>query len=234
MVRFVGVFGGVCVAVLVLASSAFAGFGLSGFEVQALNRDGSVDTQAGSHPYKLVTSFVLNGSEEYENKQRLFRPFGDGSKDAEVALPGGVMGNPNATPRCAYESFIQRACPNDTAVGVATTAVATNQGRRIAEGPEEGQIVDQMPHVSNPVYNVEPPAGSVAEFGFFAKDVAPVLIQAGLRTGGDYGITVHVHNIPQGVVVQSEKVVIWGVPGEGRIVGEYCDRCGCRCAFAGG
>jgi hypothetical protein len=60
----------------------------------------------------------------------------------------------------------------------------------------------------------KPPAGSVAEFGFFAKDAEPVLIQAGLRTGGDYGITVHVHNIPQVEVVQSEKVVIWGVPGE--------------------
>jgi hypothetical protein len=213
MVRFAGVLGGVCVAVLVLASSAFAGFGLSGFEVQALNRDGSVDAQAGSHPYKLVTNIVLNGSEEYEEQR--FRPFGDGWKDAEVMMPGGLMGNPNATPRCTPESFIRRSCPNDTAVGVATTSIASPTGRRIPEGfPEEGKIINQLIRISDPVYNIEPPAGSVAEFGFLAKEVEPTLIQAGLRTGGDYGITVHVHNIPQAVVVQSTKVVIWGVPGE--------------------
>ncbi len=212
MVRFAGVLGGVCAVVLVFASSALAGFGLSGFEVQALNRDGSVDTQAGSHPYKLVTNIALNGSEEYA--AGLFRPFGAGSKDIEAALPGGVMGNPNATPRCTYESFIQNSCPNDTAVGVATTSVADPNDVRLREGPREGEEVEQLIRVSNPVYNVEPPAGSVAEFGFFAKEVSPILIQAGLRTGGDYGITVHVYNIPQAIVLQGSKVVFWGVPGE--------------------
>jgi hypothetical protein len=213
MVRFAGVLGGVCVAVLVCASSALAGFGLSGFEESALNRDGSVDMQAGSHPHKLVTSFELNGSEEYGSES--FRPFGGGPKDAEVVLPGGLMGNPNATPRCAYESFIKHSCPNDTAIGVATSKIASPNGFELEEPPSRaGEIVDPLYEISNPVYNVEPPTGVVAEFGFFAKTISPVLIQASLRTGGDYGITVHVHNIPQAVVVQDEKVVIWGVPGE--------------------
>jgi hypothetical protein len=211
MLRFAGVLGGVCAMVLVFASSAFAGFGLSGFEVQALNRDGSVDTQAGSHPYKLVTNITLNGSEEYESEA--FRPFGAGPKDAEVALPGGLMGNPNATPRCAYEAFINRECPDDTAIGVATTTMADSVSEEGFQS-EEGKFVDQVVYFSNPVYNVEPPAGSVAEFGYHAKNAAPILIQAALRTGGDYGITVHVHNIPQVIVVQAAKVVIWGVPGE--------------------
>ena len=41
-------------------AAADAGFGIKGFSVSFLNQDGTPDTQAGSHPYEMVTSFTFN------------------------------------------------------------------------------------------------------------------------------------------------------------------------------
>ncbi len=47
-------------ASLVFASSAMAEFGLERLAVSARNENGTPDVQAGSHPYALTTTFVLN------------------------------------------------------------------------------------------------------------------------------------------------------------------------------
>ena len=49
-----------CACFLCAASVSFAGFGLNGVSATAVNRDGSVDLQAGSHPYEYKVSFALN------------------------------------------------------------------------------------------------------------------------------------------------------------------------------
>ena len=41
-----------------------------------------------------------------------------------------------------------------------------------------------------------------------------MFLDASVRTGGDYGITVNVRNITQGVAIYASKVTIWGVPAE--------------------
>ena len=207
------------VVVLALAAPAMAElapFGLRSFEVAASEAPspgqapdafgrvlGPADVQAGSHPYKLTTSFLLNKPEYIERAQE-FAPAGQGLKDVRVQLPPGFVGNPNATPKCGYHNFIEKACPNDTAVGVATTVLTE---------------IDLLPDTSdtwrrNPVYNIETPGGVPAEFGYFAADVVPVLIDASVRTGSDYGITANVRNIPQVEPVVSSTVTIWGVPAE--------------------
>ena len=66
---------------------------------------------------------------------------------------------------------------------------------------------------TNPVYNVEPPGGVAAEFGFHPFGLTPVLVDASVRTGGDYGITVNTR-VTQSGVVQGAKVTIWGVPAD--------------------
>ena len=48
------------------------GFGLQSLEVSAVNQNGSPDVQAGSHPYALTTSFVVNKPEEFEMTARVF------------------------------------------------------------------------------------------------------------------------------------------------------------------
>jgi hypothetical protein len=188
-------------ASIVFAPSAIAtGFGLQDFSMSATNQNGSPDVQAGSHPFELTTSFTLNEPRIGSNGtyQVLFP---EGSlKEVQAELPAGFIGDPNATPKCDYQEFISAGhCPNDTAVGWAVTFVI---------GGEE------ILSVTEPVYNVETPPGVPAEFGFRVDGLVPAFLDASVRTGGDYGITISSRNIPEVASIYGVKVVIWGVPGE--------------------
>ncbi len=105
-------------------------------------------------------------------------------------------------PKCSGNDFLQRTCPNDTAVGTAVTrtinASRTGEWRRVAD----------------PVYNLEAPPGVVAEFGFLVFNTAPIYLDVSVRTGGDYGLTVIDSDVPQIDPVLGSKVKIWGVPAE--------------------
>ena len=61
------------------------------------------------------------------------------------------------------------------------------------------------------VFNLVPPPGVAAEFGFDFNGIN-VFVDARIRSGGDYGITEHA-NIPQRKVVFN-TTTIWGNPGE--------------------
>ncbi len=65
--------------------------------------------QAGSHPYALTTTFVLNEPHSpcpASGDQVTCVAEGD-LKDARLELPPGFVGDPNATPRCTYQEFIK-------------------------------------------------------------------------------------------------------------------------------
>jgi hypothetical protein len=63
-----------------------------------------------------------------------------------------------------------------------------------------------------PVYNIVPPPGVAAQFGFDLSAIS-VLLDAKVRSGGDYGITVHVNNVPERKILFS-STTIWGQPSE--------------------
>src|ERR1700691_2585625 len=190
-----------------LAAPAIAGpIGFQSLEVSAVNQDGSPDVQAGSHPFALVTSFLLDKPEkagEGSAGESIFLPGGGGLKDVRIEFPPGFAGNPNATPKCNYTAFVETKCPNDTAIGVAATSLTFGY---VSGGTPPGEIYNDA------VYNLEPPGGVAAEFGYKVVNTAPILIDASVRTGGDYGITVNVHNIPEALQVYGSTVRIWGVP----------------------
>ena len=178
----------------IAASPAFAELRVERFAVSARNKDGSVDVQAGSHPYSLTTTFVLEPGQ------------GD-LKDARLELPPGLIGNPDATPRCTYQEFAKQelgepSCENATAVGVATSYLYA------AGEPEHATPFTE------PVYNLVPPKGVAAEFGFVAAKKTPVLLTTSVRTGEDYGVTTTVSNVNQAALVRASKVTIWGIPAE--------------------
>ena len=113
----------------------------------------------------------------------------------DVNLPPGLVGEPGAVPKCTREQFDNGAegkCPADTAIGVDEATVA---------GPS-GVFT---------VYNLVPPPGVAAQFGFNFNGTHTFL-DAKVRSGGDYGITEHV-NVPQ-LKVLFNTITIWGVPGE--------------------
>jgi hypothetical protein len=175
---------------LASATPAHAEFGLQRFAFSARNQDGTPDLQAGSHPYSLNTTFVPN-----------VEPGNDNLRDARLEIPPGIVGNPNATPHCPYQSFVKEECPNDTAVGIAISFL-TNATE-----------FEYQPH-ENPVFNLVPPKGVAAEFGFLTARAVAVFLDAGVRTGTDYGLSTTVRDISQAGFINASKVTIWGVPAD--------------------
>ncbi len=203
------------VAVLALlvfaAAPAMAEFGLQRFAISARNQDGTPDVQAGSHPYALTTTFVLNQPPCTKGRAGALMCIPEGNlKDARLELPPGFVGNPDATPRCTYQEFIKGdngfqipGCSNEATVGAATAYV----GESVA--PREGF---EYEGISEPVFNLVPPPGVAAEFGFIVAGQTPVLLQTSVRTGVDYGLTTSASDTNQAVLVTASKVTIWGVP----------------------
>jgi hypothetical protein len=65
------------------------------------------------------------------------------------------------------------------------------------------------------VFSLAPDHGEPARFGFTVEG-SPVYLDTSVRTGGDYGITVHVGAITQVVALLESEVTFWGVPGDPR------------------
>jgi len=175
-------------------SETEAGFGLSGeFDGWFSTKDGTTDTQTGSHPLDMTISFGLN-TEKRGNAS-------GSARNIKIALPPGIVGNPHAVPQCTRARFMYAAeggCPADTAIGVDEAAKGT--GFTYAD-------FDLMV----PVYNLVPPPGIPAEFGFTIFG-STVLLDPSVRSGSDYGLTTVAHNVPFEPVFNT--ITLWGVPGE--------------------
>jgi hypothetical protein len=168
----------------------------AGFENADLwlsNADGTIDTQAGSHPYELTMMFTTN----MIDSPGLELPSGGEAKEINVNLPPGLVGEPTAIPQCSralFDSGEEPGCP-----------VASEVGEDLATPRGAGPVF------VGKVYNLIPPPGFAAELGFIFNG-QHALLDARLRSGGNYGITVH-GDVPQeGVVFNT--IQIWGVPGE--------------------
>lgn len=189
----------------VLAPVAWGtGFGFTpegGFVVSVTNQDGTPDLQAGSHPYDFATTLSVNTVEARPpgSNEEYPIPAGGDVKDIEVNLPPGFLGDPLATPQCQIEVFRQPhgyvdACPADSQIGI----VELTLGGRVYR-PE--------------LYNLVPPRGMPAEFGFTIFNV-PVVLVPHVRTGFDDGVSVKFTSIPQSLAVTKGTVTLWGVPAD--------------------
>ena len=186
-------------------SSAPAGFGFSAFDGWLTNADGTPDTQAGSHPYELTITFDLNtASTLQQESEEQFRPAGGEMRSIHVDLPPGFVGDPNAVPQCRRQEFDnEQHCPAASQVGLDTFVV----------GPFEKEgIYFEAPFFRTPVFDMVPPPGVPAQFAF-EVDGNQVFLNAGVRSGGDYGISTHVDDIPQREI-DFNSFTIWGVPGD--------------------
>lgn len=151
-------------------------------------------TQAGGRPWALTTTGRF-ASEELVSHDVV--PTRD-PKDIVVDLPPGLLGDPQAVPRCPLATLLDahNACPVDTQVGVARFRVF---------GAKE---------VIGPIVNVVPEAGQSAEFGIENHSKINFLLTAHLvRTAEGYGFTVVSNGIPLTELVEYE-VTFWGVPAD--------------------
>jgi hypothetical protein len=194
----------VAIAALWLAPAAQASFGFlpgaAGFNVTVTAEGGTqVDTQAGSHPYSLITEVNLN----------LAGQFSDGDlKDLSLDQPPGLIENPTAIPQCTPSQFstprvspfeaslASESCPATTQIGLVTLKSSHAGGETRTFG----------------VFNLAPPPGFPSQFGFAAYGV-PVTITPRVReTGSEYGLTLELKNLSQQLDVRGFRMDIWGTP----------------------
>ena len=169
-------------------------FGVEAYEIVPENADGSIDTQAGSHPFQLTATLTLNAGPETVLESQPALP-----KDLHFVLPPGLLGNPTPFPQCPEKLLFHSDCPVDSQLGVTVISIGE---------PDPGTLTE-------PVYNLPPAPGEPARFGF-ETPAGPVFVDSSVRTGGDYGVTVDVDNTTQLGQFFSAQTTIWGVPGDAR------------------
>ncbi|HEY1690309.1 MAG TPA: hypothetical protein VGF95_15750 [Solirubrobacteraceae bacterium] len=185
-------------------------FGLERNELTPEEVGGGLATQAGAHPFQLTSTIAFNKTSRvpYFTSDTSVPLEPQLAKEVNVKLPPGLLGNPTPFPQCTAAQFSatgqnnDNACPSDTAVGFADITIDEPKALGIKV-------------FSEPIFNLVPDRGEPARFGFTVFS-APIYLDTSVRTGGDYGITVHVANISQLVTLISSEVTFWGVPGDSR------------------
>jgi hypothetical protein len=185
-------------------------FGFEEYEMIPEEPGGSIDTQAGSHPFQLTNVIALNSQTADSNgrPRDVALP-----KDIVSELPTGMFGNPTPFVQCTDAQFanvpaieapiVINECPAQSAIGVAVVSV--NEPR----GSGYNTLV-------GPMFNMKPRVGEPARFAFKVGGIFAVFLDASVRTGGDYGVTVSSSNITQVASTLGVKLTFWGVPGDPR------------------
>jgi uncharacterized repeat protein (TIGR01451 family) len=181
-------------------------FGVEDNELTPEEEGGGLDTHAGSHPFQLTSTTILNQAgltPEYLPTQPA------APKDLHFTLPAGMVGNPTAFPRCTEAQFSAEGpenndeCPADSAVGVAAITAYDPTG-----------FYDYFAEPV-PLFNLEPDVGEPAKFGFEVKG-STVALDTSVKTGGGYNIVVDSNNITETAEFIAARVTFWGVPGDPR------------------
>jgi uncharacterized repeat protein (TIGR01451 family) len=176
-------------------------FGVDDFDLTPEEEGGALDTRAGSHPFQLSSTIILNQTANLVGPPALVR-------DLQFKLPAGLVGNATALPQCSEQDFgfvfvfALNLCPANTVIGVVVLTLDEPGGIGLATVPV-------------PLFNLVPLHGEPARFGFEAYS-SPVTLDTSVRSGGDYGVTVTSDNITQLANVLSTEVTFWGVPGDPR------------------
>ena len=187
-----------------LAAPALGAFGFKDLDVTfTKDKNGTVATEAGTHPFEMTTSFSVNTFTEGAFEL----PEGE-TKNLTLRQIEGFAGNPTATPRCSTAQFITIAdsgasqCPDATAVGVA----AVRAGFSPVGSGEKGFL-----HL--PVFNLVPPPGVAAKLGFVVLR-EPVTVEIVVSDKPPYNVVAQLENIPQVLLFYASEVTLWGNPAD--------------------
>jgi hypothetical protein len=184
-------------------------FGIEDYALHLEEEGGAPVSQAGAHPFQVTTILGLNqgpmtpgsrltGSvQEQPAQPRNFR----------FKLPAGFVGNARAVPLCSFRQFSTinnsvNKCPPESAIGAASVTVVEPTGF-------------QLSRLAVPIFNVEPARGEPARFGFVVANV-PVTLDASVRSGEAYGVTISVRNASQLAQLLATTATFWGSPGDPR------------------
>ncbi len=184
-------------ALLSAASLAPAGAAARTLEVPVFlspgrNPNQSPSTAPGARPFEVLNEFAVNQGPALGGEAGP----AENIRDLRFELPAGLLAAAARFPRCSAEAFAQSSCATVAQVGVA-----------------EPEFSAGAPAALVPVFNLAPPSGRVAQFGFRAAGT-PVQVDFELRNGGDYGATATVRGLGEAAGLVRSSLRIWGVPGD--------------------
>jgi hypothetical protein len=194
------------------AFTTFHGFGFppgpGGFDVAVVEDGGATPaTEAGSHPDAIVTTVNFNQAGESEDRPGV--PVTDGdARDIHLELPPGLIENPSAVSKCSQDEFhTPRDSPFENSLSgescQALSQIGVVEIRSSAGGGSSRTFG---------VFNLTPPPGFPSQIGF-SPFGTPVAFTPHIRElGGEYGITLDLHNLSQRVDVYGLTLTIWGTP----------------------
>src|SRR4029078_9242694 len=149
---------------------------LKDFTAEVRDQNGDPYTQAGGHPFEAFTdiNFFTHEVPNPGDPATSFDTPDESVRPVHVDLPAGLVGNPQNIPQCTHAQLtggFAGACPDNTQVGF--TVLKTGLGSNFTAG----------------VYNLKPPPGVPAQFGFIAL-IPPVYINASVRNDGGLSVTI--------------------------------------------
>jgi hypothetical protein len=190
------------------------GFGIDGFDAQVFSDpQGDPSMQAGGHPYAITTAFdfntmtnsALTSPPPYTPTNGDLWP-AEPTKDAVVDLPPGFIGNPSVVTQCSLADLSHTSGLSSAPLCAPSSQVGTAIVRLNIFGFfGESALL--------PVFDIAPPPGVPARFGFSVAGVV-IALDAQLRSNGDYGLSVTARNISQGVAIAGNSITFWGVPAD--------------------
>lgn len=208
---------------LAVTGTARADFGIKAFD-QQITADPAGDpyAQAGGHPYAITTHVRLNSHID-PLVQEVFRvpaevPDVD-PKDIAVDLPPGLLGDPRAPGLCTDEQ-LAGSSEKGFGSGTAECPLSAIIGTIHLETP--WKYVFLRPSGTFPLFNMVPPPGAPARFGFTVLGT-PITMTANVRNGGDFGVTVLSEDIPIAIPLYGVDVTFWGVPADPSHDIQRCD-----------
>jgi hypothetical protein len=172
------------------------------------------DLRAGGHPYEVNDRFRLSTAPE--------NPWGSAfpnfalvnARDIVTNLPPGMIGNPQATPRCAAHELAHATCSGAAQIGV--LRIEANRAQPPTSTYHE-----------LPLYNLVPPAGVAAQLGAPLPHPinAAAHIDAGISAGSGYGIEAAALNATAAEGLIAVTATIWGIPHDpGHDSERFCPR----------
>jgi hypothetical protein len=175
-------------------------FAVDSFDVGIERNPAVQPAQAGSVPLAVGTAGEVRSqaAANFDFPQFVTVSPAENMRDVIVHVPPGFVGFPTGTPqRC-------------TAAQLQEPLVST--GAQVPNCPLDSQIGLAIVNGKDtvPVYNLVPPHGAPAEFGFFYQGLI-VNLRAKLRPT-DYGIDIVTSKANSSVPITKFEVALWGVP----------------------
>lgn len=179
------------VLAMALAAPAQGAFGLKEFNSAFVLEPGKVTaTGAGTHPDGQVTKLAFNTVPDAVKGELPEEAI----KDLIVSLPPGYVGNPTAVPTCSSVQFLEEKCPAASKVGsVDATAIEPTQQFNI------------------PLYNLAPPPGQAARFGFQIVKV-PVTVDLRVNPDPPFNVVARLDYTSNYVPVYASELTVENLP----------------------